>query len=153
MEIKSKAFGEQQIAPNTIINFPDGIPGFENQTSFQLFHQEGSEIVFLLQSLIDEELAFPVAHPSHFNINYNFVLNSKEESTLEIEPGDDILILLILHREDNPDSASQPTIKGSIKSPIVINSKKKIGIQKLLKTIEQSITLTERNNEIDVSEV
>ena len=152
MEIESKAFGNHPLTPNTIINFPNGIPGFENQTQFQIFQIEGSEIVFQLQSLINDDIAFSVAHPSHFNINYHFSLSDDEQATLEIQSVADLLILLILHRDDSSDISSQPTIKGSIKSPLLINTKNNVGIQKPLAAIEQSITLTEKNNEIDVSE-
>lgn len=149
MEIKSSFFGEQTIDPSTIINFPNGIPGFEDQTRFKLFHQEGGNpLVFWLQSLDDESLAFSVAQPSIFNINYNFVLNDTEEATLGIEDAADVLILLILHK----DASEQPTIKGSIRSPLVINSAKRIGLQKILAQVEQSITLTDVSNEINVSE-
>ena len=152
MEIKSKAFSEQQINSETIINFPNGIPGFEDQTQFQLFQQEDSEIVFLLQSINDEHLTLPVAHPSSFNINYQFALTEDEDSVLGLESIDDLLILLILHKDDNANSASQPTIKGSIKSPLLINTKKRIGIQKIMPVVEQSITFTEKDNEIDLIE-
>ena len=152
MEIKSKTFSEQNIDSEVIISFPDGIPGFEDQTQFQLFQQEDSEIVYLLQSLTNEDVAFSVAQPIHFNINYNFILTDAEEATLEIESVDDLLILLILHKEDKSDAPGLPTIKGSIKSPLIINTKKRIGIQKPLATVEQSITLTEKHNEIEVSE-
>lgn len=149
MEIKSSFFGDQSIDPNTIINFPSGIPGFEDQTRFKLFHQEGDNpLIFWLQSLDDQSLAFSVAQPSIFNINYNFVLNDAEEAMLEIEDTSDILVLLILHK----DTAEQPTIKGSIRSPLVINSTKRIGLQKMLAKIEQSITLTDVSNEINVTE-
>ncbi|MFI3155855.1 MAG: flagellar assembly protein FliW [Methylococcaceae bacterium] len=149
MEIKSSFFGEQSIDPSTIINFPNGIPGFEDQTRFKLFHQEGGNpLIFWLQSLDDESLVFSVAQPSIFNINYNFVLNDAEEAMLEIEDTADILILIILHK----DVSDQPTIKGSIKSPLIINSAKRIGLQKVLAQVEQSITLTETCNEINVSE-
>ncbi len=153
MEIKSKYFSEQKSYPETIIRFPNGIPGFEEQTHFQLFQQENSEIVYLLQSTDDDHVAFSVAHPSHFNINYNFVLSDDEEKVLELESTDDLLILLILHFDKDADSNDQtPVVKGSIKSPLLINTRKKIGIQKLLATIEQSITLTETSNAIEVSE-
>ena len=152
MEIKSKTFSEKKIASETIISFPDGIPGFEDQTQFQLFEQENSEIVYLLQSTLNEEVAFSVAQPIHFNINYNFMLTDAEEATLEIESIDDLLILLILHKDNESDALGLPTIKGSLKSPLVINTKKRIGIQKPLATVEQSITLTEKHNEIEVSE-
>jgi flagellar assembly factor FliW len=161
MEIKSSFFGEQSIDPSTIINFPNGIPGFEDQTRFKLFHQEGdSPLIFWLQSLDDENLTFSVAQPSIFNINYNFVLNDAEEATLGIEDTADILILIILHKDvlDQPDAiqslkiqalsmlgatSDQPAIKGAIRSPLVINSAKRIGLQKVLTQIEQNITLTE----------
>ncbi len=149
MEIKSSFFGEQSIDPSTIISFPNGIPGFEDQTRFKLFHQEGGNpLIFWLQSLDDESLIFSVAQPSIFNINYNFVLSDEEEATLEVEDSADILILIILHK----DVSDQPTIKGSIKSPLIINSAKRIGLQKVLTQVEQSITLTETCNEINVSE-
>jgi len=149
MEIKSSFFGEQSIDPSTIISFPNGIPGFEDQTRFKLFHQEGQNpLIFWLQSLDDESLVFSVALPSVFNINYNFVLSDQEVNTLGIEDAADALILIILHK----DESEQPTIKGSIKSPLVINSVKRIGLQKVLVQVEQSITLTDISNEINLSE-
>ncbi|MDI1293677.1 MAG: flagellar assembly protein FliW [Methylobacter sp.] len=129
MEIKSSFLGEQSIDSNTIITFPNGIPGFEDQTRFKLFHQEGDNpLIFWLQSLDDESLTFSVAQPSIFNINYNFELNDAEEAILGIEDIADTLILIILHK----DETDQPTIKGAIKSPLVINCTKRIGLQKVL---------------------
>jgi flagellar assembly factor FliW len=101
MEIKSKAFGDQAINSDTIISFPKGIPGFEDHTQFQLFHQENNKIVFILQSTMDANIAFSVAHPSNFNINYQFQLTDEEVSTLDIQPNDELLILLILHKDEN----------------------------------------------------
>lgn len=152
MEIESRAFDSHPLDPNSTITFPLGIPGFEDQTQFQLFQMDNSEIVYSLQSLTDESTAFSVALPSHFNINYHFDLTDEEEATLEVESADDLLILLILHRDKSTEAAAHPTIKGSIKAPLLINSKKRIGLQKTLAEIEQSITLTEKHNEIDVSE-
>jgi len=149
MEIKSKAFSAQNLDSDSVISFPHGIPGFEDQTQFQLFNLDDSEIVFSLQSLSNKDTAFSVALPSHFNINYNFLLSDKEEQILEIESIDDLLLLLILHKDEK---SNQPTIKGSIKSPLLINSKKRIGLQKTLSHLEQSITLTEKHNEIELSE-
>lgn len=152
MEIKSKNFGSQQLDSSSIINFPKGVPGFEDQTQFKIFQLDDNKIIYSLQSQISADVAFSVALPSHFNISYNFSLSSEEEETLGINSIDDLLILLILHKNEDGTSINQPTIKGSIKSPILINSNKKIGLQKLLAEVEQSITLTEKHNEIEVSE-
>jgi len=150
MEIQSKQLSTQAVNSDTIITFPRGIPGFEDQTRFRLFQQEGSEIVYWLQSVDNEDLAFSVAHPTHFNINYSFVLTDEEEQLLQLTNSDDLVILIMLHKDDS--DSDKPTIKGSIKSPLLINSEKRIGFQKVLVTIEQSITLTEKVSEIDVSE-
>lgn len=152
MEIKSRFFGDQTIDPSTIISFPNGIPGFEDQTRFKLFHQEGNPVIFWLQSLDDDSLVFSVAQPSIFNINYSFTLTDAEEATLGIENPADILILIILHKDEDDQGNQKPTIKGSINSPLIINSAKRIGLQKVLARVEQSITLAEASNEIDVSE-
>ncbi len=150
MEIKSKFFGTQSIDPDTIITFPQGIPGFESDTQFKLFHQEGSEIVYWLQSVQNEELVFSVAQPMNFNINYHFSLTDAEEKLLAVNRSEDLLLLIMLHK--NEEESAQPTIKGSIKSPLVINTQTRIGIQKILAEVEQSITLTETSSEVNLSE-
>lgn len=153
MKIKSKFLGEQSIDPNTIINFPNGIPGFETQKRFKLFHQEGNDIVYWLQSVDDENLTFSVTHPNHFNISYSFPLTESEEELLALDNEEDLLILIMLHKDQNGgDSPERPTIKGSIRSPLLINSYKRIGLQKNLVDVEQSITLTEQRSEIELSE-
>ncbi len=151
MDFKSKLFGEQQIDPDTIITFPQGIPGFEEQKHYKLFHQEDSSIVYWLQCLDDEDVVFSVAHPAHFNINYSFVLTDEEQELLKLTHVEDVLVLLILLKNDN-NEAIKPTIKGSIKCPIIINCAQRIGIQKMLLDVEQSITLTEKNSAIEVVE-
>ncbi len=147
MEIKSSFFGQQSIDPSTIISFPNGIPGFEGQCRFKLFHQEGDyPPIFWLQSLDDEFLTFSVAQPATLDIDYNFVLNDAELTTLGIEDTADTLILIILHK----DATDQAEIKAAIRSPLVINSAKRIGLQKVLTELEQGLTLA---NEIRVSEI
>jgi flagellar assembly factor FliW len=152
MDFKSKLFGEQAIDPNTIITFPNGIPGFEAQKRYKLFHQEGGRIVYWLQCLDDEELVFSVASPVHFNLHYNFILTEAELRLLKLTNPEDILILILLHKNDL-DNEDQPTIKGSIKAPLIINCAERIGMQKVFLEIEQSITLTEKNNAIEVTEL
>lgn len=152
MDIQSKLLGDQTVNPDSIITFPLGLPGFEDQKRFKLFHQEGSEIVYWLQAVDDADLTFSVAHPASFNINYSFVLTDDEEDLLQIKSSDDLLVLIMLHRDEDESTNGKPTIKGSIKSPLVINTEKRLGLQKVLLTVEQSITLTEKISEIDVSE-
>jgi flagellar assembly factor FliW len=150
MEIKTSLFGEQIIDPNSVITFPLGIPGFEDKKTYKLFHQDVNEIIYWLQSVDDEELGFSVADPIHFNINYLFVLTDEEERLLELKDINDLAFLLILHKNENDDG--KPVIKGTLSSPLVINTKSRLAIQKIIPRIEQSITLIEQTPEINVTE-
>ncbi len=151
MEIKTRFFGNQSIDPDSIITFPEGIPGFEELKRYKLFHQEGSEKIYWLQSVDDESLSFSVTQPGYFKTNYRFVLTDDEQATLKADDAANLTFLILLHQEES-SSDQQPTVKGSINSPLVINAKSRIGIQKNLRNAEQSIILSEENNQIDVSE-
>ncbi len=153
MKIKSKFLGEQQIDPDSLITFPAGIPGFESMKRYKLFHQQDGNGLHWLQSVDDEDLTFSLAEPSHFNINYGFVLTDQECELLELDRADALMIFLLLHTENDSANGHKPTIKGSIKSPILINPMSRLGYQKHLHNIEQSITLTERSNQIALEEI
>ncbi|MDP2903083.1 MAG: flagellar assembly protein FliW [Methylovulum sp.] len=150
MEIRTSLFGEQIIDPNTVITFPLGIPGFEDKTTYKLFHQEGNEIIYWLQSVDDAELGFSVADPANFKINYLFILADEEEQLLQLTDINDLAFLLILQKNEN--EGDKPVIKGTLTSPLVINTKTRLGIQKIIPRIEQSITLIEQTPEISVTE-
>ncbi|MDT8405791.1 MAG: flagellar assembly protein FliW [Methylococcales bacterium] len=152
MKIKSKFLGEQQIDPETVLTFPKGIPGFETYQHYKLFHQQDGNGLYWLQSVDDEDVTFSLAEPSHFNINYTFILDNEESELLAADDPESLVIMLLLHTEGTSDTQQQLTIKGSIKAPIIINPFSKRGYQKMLQTIEQSITLTERRNEIALEE-
>jgi flagellar assembly factor FliW len=62
------------------------------------------------------------------------------------------LVILILLQTDDTQQETRPTIKGAIKAPILINSTRKTGMQKHLVQVEQSITLIEASNEINLQE-
>jgi len=153
MEIQSSLLGKQHIDPDSIIQFPDGLPGFEDQKRFKLFHQEDNKALFWLQSIDDADLTFAVTTPATFNINYNFSLSEEETARLQLDENSDILLLILLHTDEENSTDNKPTVKGSIKAPLIINADKRIGFQKVFIDMEQSITLAdEARNEINMTE-
>lgn len=153
LSIKTASLGEQVFDPDTVIVFPHGIPGFEDCTRFKLFHEEeGNEVVHYLQSLDQTGLAFSVADPSQFHIYYQFVLDDEETSLLEFENPEDLLLLILLYKDEMAFVATQsglPSIRGSINSPLLINIKSLKGIQKRLRNVEPSFLLTENDSSIE----
>jgi len=148
MDIKSTFLGTQSVDADSVITFPNGIPGFEDQTRFKFFHEEGNDLIYWMQSLDNDDLLFSVALPERFKINYNFLLTDAEEELLEVENIEDLLLFIILQKSE--DEAEKPAIKGSITSPLIINTKSKMAMQKVLPKVEQSITLTDTSHEVSV---
>ena len=52
--------GKVEVDESRVIEFPDGIPGFDNCTRFNLFHdaEQNAPQVFWMQSLDDPDLLF-----------------------------------------------------------------------------------------------
>lgn len=140
MMISSTRFGQLEVDPSTILKFPRGIPGFETSTDWKLLYEEDDDgkpragIVFHMQSLTDPDVTLPLADPSVFGFNYEFVLSDSELAELKLEDPADLAVLVLLSSK-NPSSQSGPLsihdIYANIAAPILINIKSRIGVQKI----------------------
>lgn len=127
---------EVEIDPQTILTFPRGLPPFEDCTHYKLFHEEGKPSVFWLQSLDDPAILFSVADPALLNIAYEVMLSDEEQALLQAVPGDDLILAVILFK-----SGDQPSINANTRAPIIINTGKRIGLQKLLHEFEAQVSI------------
>ncbi len=142
--IQSVQFGEMNVDPEKIITFPQGLPGFESSTRFMLCHEEGSNgIVHFLQSVDEGALAFSVGDPSQFGIHYQFTLSDDEQALLELTSMEDLLILILLYRDEEASSNAENAVRGAINSPLVINIKTRKGLQKVMEAVAPSVLLSE----------
>jgi len=149
MLVKTAIFGELSIDPSTVITFVDGLPGFEASKRFKLFHQDGSDpVVYWLQSLDQPEVLFSVADPTLFGINFDFSLNDEEIALLGEGASEDMLVLILLYKDGSGGAEGSP-VKGSIKSPLVVNTKTQKGLQKVLVDIEPTVTIKEKQSSIE----
>ena len=131
---------EVEIDPDTIIEFPTGIPGFEDCHRFKLFHREGKQpSVFWLQSLDDQNVVFSLADPDSLKISYELTLDDDEQRTLRISPEDELQIAVIVSRHSQEDGAAFGGIRANMRAPIAINVTKRVALQKTLVDAEISI--------------
>ena len=131
---------EVEIDPDTIIEFPVGIPGFEDCHRFKLFHREGKDpSVFWLQSLDEPDAVFSLADPDSLKISYNLTLDDDEQRTLRISPEDELRVAVILSRRAGENDAVMSGIQTNMQAPIVINVTRRVALQKLLIDAETSI--------------
>ena len=142
MKFTLPCFGseEVEIDPDTIIEFPLGIPGFENCHRFKLFHREGKNPeIFWLQSLDDPDAVFSLADPDSLKISYELTLDDDEQRALRISPEDELRIAVILSRRTGECSAEIGGVRANMQAPITINVTKRVALQKPLIDAEISI--------------
>lgn len=138
--INSTRFGQLEVDPSTVLNFPHGIPGFESSTVWKLLHEVDDQgaprngIVFHMQSLVDPDVALPLADPAVFGFNYDFVLSDSELAELQLEDTADLAVLVVLSNK-NPTPQKGPVsiqdVFANIAAPILLNLKSRIGMQKI----------------------
>jgi flagellar assembly factor FliW len=134
-------YGKQMVARSSLLNFPNGIPGFEALTEFKLFHEEDTDDVHFLQSTRDAEIRFPVVTPAACRIDFRLELDDDDLALLEVEPGDDILVLVTLAKQPDANGAG---ISANLMGPIVINAQSRIGMQKVLNTVDGAVVIDAR---------
>ena len=139
-ELNTSRFGVISYNPDNAITFPKGIiqlEGYENCTSYHLFHEEdGNRVLHYLQSLDDPELSFTLVDPTFLNIDYDLELSDDETQLMQVEQGgdDELVIMLMVYRPvvvEGEEVTTAEEIKAQTQSPLIINITKRVGIQKV----------------------
>lgn len=136
MKIESPRFGPLEVDQDKIIEFPKGLPGFEHCKRFSLFHDEaGQPIVFTLQSLDDPDVTLPLTDPAQLGFHYELTLEDRDVEMLEIGAAEDVAVAVILRRAEGAeprDGSASGSISANLMAPLVINTRKRRGIQQLI---------------------
>lgn len=91
MKLKTKYFGEVEYEPEDVLNFPDGLFGFEDEKSFVLLPFEGGKQRLLcMQSVQTEGLAFVVMIPLALCPDYDPELQPEELADLGVTDSHDL---------------------------------------------------------------
>jgi len=131
------------IAPEQVFSFPGGLAGFEGHTRYSLFHEEGKPTVFWLQSLDDPGLSFPVVPPELLGIEYQIELSDDDCRLLGLDDPADATVAVILYR-DAATAAGGAPVAANTRSPLVINGRTRIGMQKLLREVTPAVVMRAR---------
>lgn len=143
MQIKSPMFGSADIAEDKIIEFPMGLPGFEDLRRWTLVHEEGHEPdVFLLQSVDDAQVGFSITMPALLGVNLEFTLNDDEVAMLKLASPADAVVAVIVRKDDVDGAGPASTgLRANFVAPLVINVGERIGMQKVINRLGCEITL------------
>lgn len=128
MKLSTKNFGEIEIQEQDIINFPEGILGFEEEKQFVIINNEDEYNPFhWLQSVQNPELAFVIINPFFVFPNYDIILPKSAQDKLKIEDEKDVAIYSIVVVPEDMEKMTT-----NLSGPIVINAEKKLGKQVIL---------------------
>jgi|SRR5690606_13916840 len=112
MKIKTHQFGEIEFGEDLIINFAEGLFGFENLHKYLLIKTD-EDLFYWLNSVEQPEISFPMIGLR--------IIDEKYPSIEESEP----FGIVILNR--NPQD-----VKVNLKAPVYIDQNNKSGFQKII---------------------
>ena len=126
MEVNTKAVGIVNVEENQIVNFSDGLLGFEDFKSYALIDSEYEPFIWL-QSLDKADLAFLLVDPFLIYPKYEADIDDSSLKYIKITSPEDIIVMTIV---TVPTDGS--AITANFLGPIVINRKNNQCVQVVL---------------------
>lgn len=128
MKANTRLFGEIDIEDEKIITLEGGMIGFPFLQRFTLIFDEEKEkktaSIMWLQSMDEQEVAFPVVHPNEIKPDYNPTVNDEMLTPLGELNDENTYVLVTVTAAANAKDATV-----NLKAPIVINTDTKKGCQ------------------------
>ncbi len=130
MQIETR-FGTTETNENKIINFPSGLPGFEDLHQFIIIEAGNTKPIYWLQSAENKHIALPLIISFAILNDYNINIRENELEDLYVESENDLLILNVVVI---PEDITKMTV--NLAAPVVINAKRGIGKQIIIDAAE-----------------
>ncbi len=123
--------GTFDISEENIINFKNGIPGFEDLKKFAVVSLTQTEPIKWLVSLEDKNIGLPIVDPWIVFSDYSINLSQSVLDELGNPKRENILVFCVI-------SLKEPVTMNLV-APIVINLEKGIGMQIILEGTNYSV--------------
>lgn len=135
MKYHSTRFGEFEVTADAVLNFPDGLYGFETETRFALLPLDPGidSPLEWMQSLSTPELAFVIADPAPFVPDYAVTPTEEDRRAIGLGDQDAFKLRIIV---TVPEDYRRMT--GNLLAPLVIHPGLNTGRQMVLSRPEYS---------------
>ena len=131
--ISNQQFGELLVHEDSIIDFPEGIFGYEYLKKFALVEIE-EMIPFIWLIAVDEpEIALPMLRYKAVYPNYQITLSGADRKTLQLNPDEEFHLFFVITVNEQEEK-----VTANLKGPIVIHIRKRLGAQ-IIATNEEYI--------------
>lgn len=127
MRVQTKFFGEVELDDNKILEFPNGIIGFEDFKKFAIIYDvedDRETKISWLQSLEEPVLALPVVDPLAIVPDYAPMIEDELLKPLGNPADEDLLFLLVM-----TVPSDMKKVTANMKAPVIINTKTCTGVQ------------------------
>lgn len=143
MEFNTKYFGAIRCDEESILQFPQGLFGFEDEKEFLLLPFEGSdESLLCFQSVTTPQLAFVAMNPFFLSRSYAPILKPDELESLDVAQSEDLCYYTLC-------VVKEPVSKSTVnfKCPVVINDITRKARQVILDQYEMRHLLSDFSKE------
>lgn len=141
MKVKTKAAGTVDVDDSQIIDFPQGLFGFEEYHGFAVIESEYRPF-WWIQSLDESTLAFAAIDPFVIVPDYEIEIDDATLSSIGVSSPCDVVVFSIVTIPDD----GRP-VTANLQGPVVINKKNRKALQVILGDSKWSI----KHNIIDSS--
>ncbi len=132
VKIRTKPFGEITIEEKQIIDFPEGILGFEYVKKYAILDDSHSGSPFRwIQAIEEPDLAFVIILISDFIQDYDLNISESDYEVVGLKAKDELLVFSIV---TVPEDYKKMT--ANLMGPVIVNPVKRIG--------KQAISLSEK---------
>jgi flagellar assembly factor FliW len=128
-KIRTQQFGMLNYDNSAVLNFPAGLPGFEDQTQFVLVERAESAPVVFLQSMKTPHLCFLAAPVNAVDAKYELSITRDDLKVLGLEgkgpfkAGTGVTCMAILSAPENGP------LSANLLAPVVVNPRTGIAVQ------------------------
>ena len=122
--IKTKPFGEIEVSDDQVIEFSDGILGFDYVDRFVLLEDKESPFLWL-QAYSEPELAFVMVSPLQFMAEYSLVISQTDLDDVEAASPEELSVFAIVTIPSHDPADMTANLQG----PIIINTATRKGKQ------------------------
>ena len=134
MKITTRQFGEIDIDETKIINVPAGIPGFQDKKRYSILQKEEAAPFLFFQSIDDPNLSFVIMDPKSVMPDYSVEEKDINKVVSWDCDNDEIsLFVIVTIPNEVPENAT-----ANFLAPLVINTKRKEGLQLILQNTTYS---------------
>lgn len=136
MIVNTTRFGPIEISSEDLLDFSEGLLGFNDLEKFVLLDDPNDEIFAWLQSCDEPSIAFPVLEPELFEDNYKLELSKSDLQSLGADDVSGLRSFCIITIPEDP-----ARMTANLKAPVVVNIEKRRARQCVL-----------QNNKLEIRE-